>query len=196
MSKQNGNSERKRKPELNGNNGLAREQAYESIRLKLLTLPEQDDGLTLNQKRFLMAYSLLGNITAAAEMVGLLRQVHYDWLKTTPAYPAAFEAAKVESIERLEAEARRRAMGGSDTLLIFLLKAARPAAYRDLVRYVDGKIVHDHQGGVEHRVTLPTHEELLARRTELEEKARKLAGVRQLTYTPHHADGAGGIDES
>jgi hypothetical protein len=34
----------------------------------------------------------------------------------------------------LEAEARRRAMSTSDTLLIFLLKARRPAVYRENAR--------------------------------------------------------------
>jgi len=36
-----------------------------------------------------------------------------------------------DAVDVLEAVARRRAVQGSDTLLIFLLKAARPAKYRE-----------------------------------------------------------------
>ena len=43
--------------------------------------------------------------------------------------------------DSLEVEARRRAFAGSDTLLIFMLKAARPAKFRDNVHHEhDGKV--------------------------------------------------------
>ena len=88
-------------------------------------------NLTLPQKRFLAAFAELGNITAAAELASLDRQHHYHWIWNQSDYKAAFEIAKEISIERLEAESRRRAMGKSDVLMIFLLKAARPEVYRD-----------------------------------------------------------------
>ncbi len=48
-----------------------------------------------------------------------------------------------QSVEDLEAEARRRAREGSDVLLIFLLKANRPEKYRERheVRHTGGTTV-------------------------------------------------------
>jgi hypothetical protein len=73
----------------------------------------------------------VGNVTAAAELAGLTRTNHYLWGAASPTYAEAFRAAQEEAVERLEEEARRRAMAGSDLLLIFLLKALRPEKYRE-----------------------------------------------------------------
>jgi hypothetical protein len=81
-------------------------------------------------------------------MAGIDRGTHYHWLKD-PEYKAQFEAAQVQAADMLEDEAIRRAFHGvekpitvagkreiiresSDTLLIFLLKGARPQKYRDI----------------------------------------------------------------
>jgi hypothetical protein len=83
-------------------------------------------------------------------MAGIDRGTHYDWLQD-PEYKAQFEAAQLQAADMLEEEAIRRAYHGiekpvtiagkrevihehSDTLLIFLLKGARPQKYRDNVR--------------------------------------------------------------
>ena len=100
----------------------------------------------MRQLAFLGAYRRTANITNAATAVGLSREAHYDWLETDPDYPAMFEAAKLQASEVLEEEAFKRAtIGGSDTLLIFLLKGAMPLKYRE--RYThevtgkDGKAI-------------------------------------------------------
>lgn len=98
---------------------------------------------------FLAAYRQVGNIARAAELSKVSRNSHYEWMEGDPEYPAKFDEATQESIEKLETEARRRAVEGveeavwhngervgavrkySDTLLIFLLKGARPEKYRD-----------------------------------------------------------------
>lgn len=94
----------------------------------------------------------------AVGAVGLSRAVHYQWLHDDPVYAAAFEQSREQAADRLEQEARRRAIEGvrrkkftragepimdtetgkqyeeleySDTLLIFLLKGARPDTYRE-----------------------------------------------------------------
>jgi hypothetical protein len=105
----------------------------------------------VKQRAFLAAYARTGNITAAARAAQCHRSQHYEWL-ADPAYAEAFLAAQEEAVEALELEARRRAAQGvlkpvyyrgavcgrvreySDTLLIFLLKAARPEKYRDNAR--------------------------------------------------------------
>jgi len=111
-----------------------------------------------NQTAFLAAMRRTGNISAAARAANVDRSMHYTWLEQDFNYRKSFEDAKAESIEVLEAEARRRAIAGikrlkftrngkpiidpktgepyvehaySDTLLIFLLKAEAPEKYRE-----------------------------------------------------------------
>lgn len=104
------------------------------------------------KRAFLTAYSHTASTVRAAEAAKCDRSSHHDWLKSDATYAAAFELAKVLSVECLEAEAARRAREGfdegvwhqgvqvgtqrrySDTLLIFLLKGAAPHKYRDNVR--------------------------------------------------------------
>lgn len=80
---------------------------------------------------FLMEYEARGSLTAAATAAGIVRRTHYDWLEKDPEYVRDFAAAKARAIESLETVAFERAFDGSDLLLIFLLKAANPAKYRD-----------------------------------------------------------------
>lgn len=111
-----------------------------------------------DQDAFLAAFGLNGNITAAARAVDHDRDVHYRWLAEDDedgTYARRFQAAREEFADRLEAEARRRAIDGveeyvvsagklvvddegkplvqrrySDQLLVRLLEAKRPDEYR------------------------------------------------------------------
>lgn len=83
---------------------------------------------------FLHAYSECGNVTRAAMAAGIDRDNHYLWLRNNHGYAEAFEQAKEMAVETLEAEAHRRAMAGSDVLLIFLMKGAMPQKYRETHR--------------------------------------------------------------
>jgi len=110
---------------------------------------ETPDGSGHHKKRgFLAAYGQTGNISVAARAAGIHRQRHYEWLQEAD-YAKAFDHAKEEAGDILEAEARRRAVEGcevpvyqggrkvgttrrySDLLLIFLLKGAKPEKYGD-----------------------------------------------------------------
>lgn len=111
-----------------------------------------DETLQGKKKAFLAAYAEVGTITRAAELAGISRQTHYDWLESDPNYPEMFKEADKQACDRLEQEARRRAVQGvskpvfykgeecgvvqeySDTLLIFLLKGALPDKYKDRVQ--------------------------------------------------------------
>jgi AcrR family transcriptional regulator len=106
---------------------------------------------SLHHKRakFLEHYKELCVISKAAEAAGIQRRTFYDWLEKSAEFKAAFEDARKHVSEKLEAEAIRRAYDGveepvfykglqigtirkySDTLLIFLLKAADPEKYRE-----------------------------------------------------------------
>ncbi len=69
--------------------------------------------LLLNtQKGFLTAYSLTGNVRYAGELARVEHNRHYLWLQNDPAYAQAFLQAHRESDQRLEQEARRRAVEG------------------------------------------------------------------------------------
>jgi hypothetical protein len=111
---------------------------------------------TPKKAAFLAAYAATCTVTKAAEAAKIHRATHYDWLRTDPEYKAQFEQTQVQVVQALEDEAIRRAYHGtrrpvtvagkrelvtdySDTLLIFLLKGARPQKYRDNV-HVDGSL--------------------------------------------------------
>lgn len=110
------------------------------------------------QAAFLAAYGQLGNITAAAKAAGCDPSNHRNrWCKD-PVYLADFLEAQEQANDLLEAEALRRATRGtarkrkvgteivteyeySDSLLIFLLKANRPAKFRETVDHLHGGLI-------------------------------------------------------
>ncbi len=107
------------------------------------------------QKAFLAALQESGNVRVACEHAQVGRTTVYQRRADDVAFAAAWESALEEAADLLEAEARRRAHDGweepvfgsqgagqgsgqigtvrkySDTLLIFLLKGARPEKYRE-----------------------------------------------------------------
>jgi hypothetical protein len=97
----------------------------------------------------LAAYVSCGRISHAAQAAQIDLRLHYYWKKVDPDYVEAWQEAQQMVGELLEEEAIRRARDGvvrqkfykdtliaeevehSDTLLIFLLKGAMPAKYRE-----------------------------------------------------------------
>lgn len=92
-------------------------------------------NLTPEKQQALAAYVRTGMVSTAMQSVGLARQTWYDWRKADDAFDQAVAEATHHRKERLEAEAERRALSTSDTLLIFLLKAADPEKYSDRYRH-------------------------------------------------------------
>jgi hypothetical protein len=108
------------------------------------------------QARFAREYAKHANISKACRVAGVGRATVYEWLRDDKAFAALHAAAREEAIDGLELEARRRAVEGtlkpvfqngrkvgavreySDTLLIVLLKAARPTVYREQVTHKIG----------------------------------------------------------
>lgn len=99
--------------------------------------------------RFLEHLKNTANVTLSARLVGVSRRTVYNHRAADPGFASAWDTAVDEAIDLLEAEARRRAVDGtdrpvyqggelvgyvrgySDTLLIFLLKGHRPEKYRE-----------------------------------------------------------------
>ncbi len=94
-------------------------------------------------------FANVGRVDEACRLAGVNRETHYRWIKTDPKYRADFELAKEQAMDTLEDEVFLRARDGvwtpvfhqgvavahvrehSDTLAMFLLKAHRPAKFRD-----------------------------------------------------------------
>lgn len=120
-----------------------------------------------HKRAFLAAFRVNGNVSRSADAAGVSRSRHYEWLDDDDDYKRAFADAEDEAGDKLEAEARRRAIEGveepvfgsmgnglgsgqvgtvvkySDTLLIFLLKGARPEKYAER-HNVKGSVKHTH----------------------------------------------------
>lgn len=113
------------------------------------------------------------SITMAAERAGVGRTTAYEWKAADEAFAALWEEALEAGIDRLEDEARRRAVHGvekpvvamgkiarnddgtvlmireySDTLLALMLKAKKPDQYRERV---DANLKHS--GGLTVSIT-------------------------------------------
>lgn len=71
------------------------------------------------------------SVAAAAEMVCVSRQTVYLRRNADPAFADEWDTAIEIGTDRLEDTALKRAEDGSDTLLIFLLKARRPEKFKD-----------------------------------------------------------------
>lgn len=109
----------------------------------------QQTASVSNKAAFLEHYAHTGNIAAACRLSGIGRRTVYHWIEEDETFKPLFEESKLDASDSLEHEARRRALVGverpvyqggkqvgkirefSDTLLIFLLKGAKPDKYRE-----------------------------------------------------------------
>src|SRR5437899_1659707 len=82
---------------------------------------------------FLANFASTGNVMLSAKAAGIDRNLPYVERRKNPKFAELWDQAEEDSIQLLEAEARRRAMATSDVLMIFLLKARRPQVYRDRI---------------------------------------------------------------
>ncbi len=101
------------------------------------------------QRAFLNYYmEEVGDVARACKLAKIDTQLHYWWLKTDEAYASAFETAKLQTMDSVEAEIIRRGVKGyekpiiykgqitgkvtefSDNLLMFRAKRLDPA-YKD-----------------------------------------------------------------
>jgi hypothetical protein len=83
---------------------------------------------------FLSIFRQTGIVALGCRAAGISRTQAYRERQQNPRFAGDWADAEEDATEVLEAEARRRAMSTSDTLLIFLLKARRPSVYRETIR--------------------------------------------------------------
>jgi terminase small subunit-like protein len=118
---------------------------------------------------FLAALRETCNVTKACELSGVARRSIYDWRDEDSEFAADWQKALDVAADLLEEEAIRRAKDGtkkpvyqggelvghiqeySDTLLIFLLKGAKPKKYSDLQRHTGA----DGEGPIQIVSTIP-----------------------------------------
>jgi uncharacterized protein YjiS (DUF1127 family) len=93
--------------------------------------------------KFLDSLRLHGIVTQAAKDAGIDRDTAYYERQRDPVFAAEWKEALDRGVDMLEDVAKQRAYAGSDTLLIFLLKAHRPVVYRETIRTVTLNITPD-----------------------------------------------------
>jgi transposase len=100
----------------------------------------------MDEKRakFLASLEEGNSIAKAASDAGVGRTTAYEWRGAEPEFAKAWDDAVETGTDGLEDEAVRRAKAGSDTLLIFMLKARRPERYKE--RYLA-----EHRGTVQQK---------------------------------------------
>lgn len=96
--------------------------------LALEDLPEPT--LAERQEMFLACISGGARHSEAAQDIGVHRVTAWRW-KQDPGFRKRYQAARRASVTTLKREAERRAMAGSDRLLIFLLCAYAPEEFQE-----------------------------------------------------------------
>lgn len=102
-----------------------------------------NDGLTREEREdeFLRLLSQGCLVKEAAAAVAIPWRTLYHKRSHDPAFAARWEDAKRVKVDHLIAEAERRAMRGSDRLLMFLLSSYRPEQFKQ-------RATLEHHGGV------------------------------------------------
>lgn len=107
---------------------------------------ETPKKLTAWQERFLKVFEDSGIAVEAAKACGKSRATVYRHKASDPEFECRWKEVEEWSTEELEQIAYKRAAEGSDTLVIFLLKARRPTIYREAVNVQHGgKVKHEIQ---------------------------------------------------
>ena len=74
------------------------------------------------------------NVRASCQAAGVRRTDAYKARDKDKKFASEWDEALQDALDILEAEMMKRAKSGSDTLMIFLMKAHRPEKYRDVYR--------------------------------------------------------------
>jgi hypothetical protein len=83
------------------------------------------------RKAFLDGLMEHNKVGATCESIGISISTPYQWAEQSLEFAKAWEKAKIVVASNLEDEAIKRGFNGSDTLLIFMLKALAPERHRE-----------------------------------------------------------------
>lgn len=83
------------------------------------------------EDRFFELLEKDGNVTKAAKGARVGRRTVYNHREARPEFAKRWAEAERLGVYALEDEGRRRGFGGSDTMLIFMLKSHLPEKYRE-----------------------------------------------------------------
>jgi len=98
---------------------------------------------------FLAAFAEAGSVATACRAAGINRSTVYRERQRDEQFAVAWADTEEGVTDMLEAEALRRAMDGSDRLLMVLLRARRPEVYREGARAAQRSTTHPEAAGLE-----------------------------------------------
>jgi hypothetical protein len=125
------------------------------------------------EKKLLEALARGCSISHAAMQAGVSRSLVYKRSARSAQFAKKLQDAVEQGTDTLEDEAVRRALAGSDTLLMFLLRARRPEKYRENMR-----VEHD-----------ASREMLDALERATKEVGKIVAGMQSTTFISEGVDG-------
>jgi hypothetical protein len=82
---------------------------------------------------FLKTLRKVPNITLACKAAGVSRRTCYDHREQNPKFAEAWDTALAASVDRVETTCFKLASEGEPRLIEFILKAHRPAIYRERI---------------------------------------------------------------
>ena len=86
------------------------------------------------RRPFLATLRQSANVYLSCQAANVSRVAVYSYRHKSEKFAREWDNAIEEAVDHLEAVARQRALTTSDLLMIFLLKAHRPAKYREVQR--------------------------------------------------------------
>jgi predicted DNA-binding antitoxin AbrB/MazE fold protein len=141
------------------------------------TKPDAKKGRCPWKADWLDAYQAHGTATSACEVVGINRSTAYEARKKDPEFAKAWDALESETTKLLEETLYERALNGDTTAAIFMLKARRPAVYRESLNVKHGGkvgVTVEIEEGVDEAI-----DGLLAENDRLTERLAELESARQ-----------------
>jgi terminase small subunit-like protein len=117
------------------------------------------------------------SIKSACEAAQISRVTAYKWRNTDPEFAADWDDAVEIGTDLLEESAIKRAIGGSDVLTIFLLKARRPEKYKE-------RVYNEHAGKdggpIQTEDINSARDELISRIAAIAERVGEASGPKKL----------------
>lgn len=126
------------------------------------------------KSKWLEAYQAHGTAKAASEVVRVNESRPYEARKKDPEFAKAWDELECETTKLLEETLYERALAGDTTAAIFMLKARRPAVYRESLNVKHGgKVSVEVEDSVNEAI-----DGLLAENDRLTERLAELEGAK------------------